>query len=119
MISTCSGPTNGSKRSTVCWISERLPLSGNNCLGRRLRLSGQRRVPSPPARMATNRSPAPELAGTVLEELVGFGQALEERHLGFPAQCLLRQARVEHDTYDVACACRSEVRLPAVASDLG
>ena len=40
-----------SRRATVCWIMVCLPSSASNCLARRLRLSGQKRVPRPPARI--------------------------------------------------------------------
>jgi hypothetical protein len=38
-------------RSTVDWIIERTPTRCNSCLGRAPRLSGQNRVPDPPAMM--------------------------------------------------------------------
>jgi len=41
----------GSSRETVCWIMVCVPSSASSCLARFLRLSGQKRVPRPPARM--------------------------------------------------------------------
>ena len=51
MTQNCFGLASGSRRSTVSWIIDFLLLSGSSCLARRLRLSGQKRVPRPPARM--------------------------------------------------------------------
>ena len=42
--------TSDDSRATVCWIIDCLPSSANNCLARRFRLRGQKRVPRPPAR---------------------------------------------------------------------
>jgi hypothetical protein len=42
---------NSETRSSVSCNKLLLPMSGTNCLGKLLRLSGQRRVPEPPQRM--------------------------------------------------------------------
>ncbi len=44
-----SGGTCASMRSKVDWSSVRSPVRARNCLGRALRLRGQKRVPPPPA----------------------------------------------------------------------
>ena len=48
---TRSGGTNSTRRSAVCWSMLREPSSSRNCFGRFRRLSGQNRVPDPPAMM--------------------------------------------------------------------
>src|SRR5262249_40491776 len=104
-------------------MSVRVPPRRSSCLGRWLLLSGHRRVPSPPARMATWVSagtlyPLP-LAGTVTEERESLVQSLVQRHGCLPSKRVTRKARIEHDTHDVTLASGSEVRLKAVAGHFG
>src|SRR5438270_7515679 len=47
----CFTDASGRRRETVCWIMVCLPSSASNCWARFLRLSGQNRVPRPPARI--------------------------------------------------------------------
>ena len=51
MTQKCFVLASGRSRSTVSWIMLFLLLSGSSCLAMRLRLSGQKRVPRPPARI--------------------------------------------------------------------
>src|SRR5271168_2437207 len=51
-----SAAASGASRSTVCWIMLRSPSSTKTCLARARRLSGQNRVPLPPARMIGRKS---------------------------------------------------------------
>src|SRR5258706_1461096 len=52
-----SSPTSGAIRRTVRWRSDSSPSSGKYGLGRSGRLSGQSRVPPPPARITTYMGP--------------------------------------------------------------
>jgi hypothetical protein len=46
-----SGGTSVPSRAAVAWIMVRPPVKSRSCLGRAARLSGQNRVPDPPAMM--------------------------------------------------------------------
>src|ERR1700736_2307341 len=46
-----SAGINGSRRAKVCCSMESAPMMLRSCLGVRVRLRGQKRVPRPPARM--------------------------------------------------------------------
>src|SRR6202011_1647411 len=46
-----SAGINGSRRATVCCSMEFAPMMLSSCLGVRVRLRGQKRVPRPPARI--------------------------------------------------------------------
>jgi hypothetical protein len=56
MTQNLPGPASGASRSTVCWIMLRSPSRTRTCLARARRLSGQNRVPLPPARMIGRNS---------------------------------------------------------------
>ena len=55
MTNTSSTGTRSAKRSIVCASIAFSPTIGSNCLGRAVRLSGQKRSPRPPAMMTTYR----------------------------------------------------------------
>src|ERR1700683_1045327 len=50
-VQTRSGGIIGRKRATVCSSMVSFPTMFNSCLGVRVRLRGQKRVPRPPARI--------------------------------------------------------------------
>ena len=49
-----SAGASGAARSNVAWIMLRSPATRRNCFGRSPVLSGQNRVPAPPARITTH-----------------------------------------------------------------
>jgi hypothetical protein len=62
-VKTSRAGMSGSTRSSVSRIMAVSPAIGRNCLGARRRLSGQNRVPLPPAMMTALRSGAPAFIG--------------------------------------------------------
>ena len=54
-VRTSRGATSGASRSTVSSIIDFALTMSRNCLGRDFRLSGQNRVPLPPAMMTARR----------------------------------------------------------------
>src|SRR5207302_2869097 len=101
-------------------MSVRSPPSWSNCFGRRLRLSGHRRVPSPPARMAiwvsagTRRA---ALLSAITEERVGPGQSIVQRRRGVPTEVTARPCWVEDDAHHIALAGRTIGWLTVVSGD--
>src|SRR5271168_32999 len=103
-----SGGISGRSRATVCSSMVFLPTMLSNCLGVRVRLRGQNRVPRPPARITawvcsfsvgigrknlTQRLPWAQSSPRAREETVheGGSAGLLEDH---PGELLVREARV-------------------------
>src|SRR5437764_6797184 len=101
-------------------MSVRSPPSCSNCFGRRLRLSGHNRVPSPPARMAIWASAGTRrdtLLSAIAEKDVGPGQALVQRHRGVPTELAARSSWVQDDAHHIAVARRTVGWLTVVSCD--
>ena len=94
--STRSGGTSGDRRATVSAISGRSFTSASTCLGRRGVLSGQKRVPMPPAKTtahmavpvsssassSTSSSVPAERARSAVTEVGAFGLTTRVSDIG-------------------------------------